>query len=520
MRRTGQPGTSPALALISAGFALLLTCLSVSVMADAGSGPGLKPDVRLLIDNSGSMKTSDPDNLRAPALDLIVRLLPEGSRAGVWVFDEEVEPLVPHQVVDDSWREAARRAVDSIDNSGQRTNIPAALAAAGYDFDRLDPAFRTSIILLTDGKVDVSASPMVNASAARRVLNTVATELGATGIPVHTVALSDEADWVFLRSLADSTGGIAEKADSPAELSSIFLQSLEMVAPAARVPVTGGRFWIDDSVEEFTALVFYESEKTRLGLVSPSGDRYQPAEPVDGVDWYNNRRFVLVTVRDPRTGEWQLVAPKGARTRVTVMSDMQLEVDPLPNSLPAGRRAELGLRLIEKGQVVTDPEILGLFAIAVEISGPRGYRIDLDVSRAYPIPADGEYRITVPSFEEPGRYQLLARVGAATLRRELPMYVEVIATPAKSTVVTRGEEIPEENLRTPLLVLALLVSLTAVVVAVILRRRKRRKLEVWQRRSRQLSGEAGGEVVAGLSAPTDDAARLTETRGGKDTGLP
>ena len=513
MRRTGRPGTSPVPALISAGFALLAACLSALVMADAGTGPGLKPDVRLLIDNSGSMKTSDPENLRAPALDLIVSLLPEGSRAGVWIFDEEVELLVPHQVVDDTWREAARRAVDSIDNSGQRTNIPAALAAATYDFDHLDPAFRTSIILLTDGKVDVSVSPMANAGASRRVLNAVAPDLAATGIAVHTVALSEEADWVFLRSLADKTGGIAEKADSPAELSSIFLQSLEMVALTPRLPVTDGRFWIDDSVEEFTALVFYENEKTRLGLVSPTGDRYRPAQPVDGVEWYDNRRFVLVTVRDPRSGEWQLVAPKGARARVTVMSDMALEVDPLPNSLPAGRRAELGLRLVEKGQVVTDPEILGLFAIAIEISGPRGYRVDLDVSRAYPIPADGEYRVTVPSFEEPGRYQLLARVSAASLRRELPMYVEVIATPAKSTVVTRGAEIPQENLRTPLFVLAILVALAALVIALILRRRKRRKLEVWQRRSRQVSAEAGGEVVEGLSASADDASRHANNPG-------
>jgi hypothetical protein len=507
MRRTGHPKTSPVRAVISAGFALLLVCLPQSVMADAGAGPRLKPDVRLLIDNSGSMKASDPDNLRAPALDLIVRLLPEGSRAGVWIFDQEVKPLVPHQVIDDSWREAARRAVDSIDNSGQRTNIPAALAAATYDLDHLDPAFRTSIILLTDGKVDVSPSPMVNAGAARTVLNTLAPDLGATGIAVHTVALSEEADWVFLRSLAESTAGIAEKADSPAELSSIFLQSLEMVAPTARVPVAGSRFWIDDSVKEFSALVFYESEKTRLGLVSPSGDRYRPAEPVEGVKWYDNRRFALVTVREPRAGEWQLVAPRGARTRVTVISDLELEVDPLPNSLPAGRRAELGLRLIEKGRVVTDPELLGLFAITLEISGPRGYGIDLDVSRAYPIPADGEYRISVPPFEEPGRYQMLARVSAETLQRELPMYIEVMATPAKSKVVTRGAEIPEEDLRTPLLALTTLALVGGVVVALILRRRKRRKLEVWQRRSRQLSGEADAEVVEGMSASTDDAAR-------------
>jgi hypothetical protein len=59
-----------------------------------------------------------------------------------------------------------------------------------------------------------------------------------------------------------------------------------------------------------------------------------------------------------------------------------------------------------------------------------------------------------------------------------------------------------------------------VVVALILRRRKRRKLEVWQRRSRQLSGEADAEVVEGMSASTDDTARHQEPRRGKAGRVP
>jgi Mg-chelatase subunit ChlD len=189
---------------------LLLLIATAGVRGDAGLSDGLKPDVRLLIDISGSMKDSDPENLRAPALDLIVRLLPEGSKAGVWSFGHEVELLVEHRVVDSSWRKNAAQAVAEIDNSGLLTNIPAALEAALYDFDRLDPTYRTSIILLTDGKVDISESPMTNAIAARLLLATQAPALGAAGIPVHTIALSDEADWAFLTSLAKATGGIAE----------------------------------------------------------------------------------------------------------------------------------------------------------------------------------------------------------------------------------------------------------------------------------------------------------------------
>jgi len=45
-------------------------------------------DVRVLIDVSGSMKQNDPHKLRAPALRLLVGLLPEGSESGIWTFGQ------------------------------------------------------------------------------------------------------------------------------------------------------------------------------------------------------------------------------------------------------------------------------------------------------------------------------------------------------------------------------------------------------------------------------------------------
>ena len=51
---------------------LLVALLSGLAHTAAALESGPKPDVRLLIDISGSMRDSDPENLRAPALDLIV----------------------------------------------------------------------------------------------------------------------------------------------------------------------------------------------------------------------------------------------------------------------------------------------------------------------------------------------------------------------------------------------------------------------------------------------------------------
>ena len=486
-------------------FLATLLAIATSARADIPTAAGLKPDVRLLIDISGSMKDSDPENLRAPALELIVRLLPEGSKAGVWSFGHEVELLVEHRVIDQAWRDSAIQAVAEIDNSGQLTDIPAALEASGYDFDRLDSSYRTSIILLTDGKVDISESPMTNATAARNLLTEYASNLGAAGIPVHTIALSDEADWGFLHTLAKTTGGIAEQAQTATKLTELFYQSLEMVAPTSRVPVDGKRFDIDPSVHEFTVLMFYDEQQVETGLVSPQGKRYSPDKPQAGVEWFRNRKFALVTVTDPEAGTWSLQVPAATKTRVTVISDLQLEVDPLPHSLPIGKRAELGIRLRERGKVLKDAEFLGVFELSVEIEDPRGGKQIIDVMNDYEVPGDGEFRVVIPGMEVPGRYKVVARLKGETLQRELPMFVEIVATLTNSAISTRGEEIPEQDFQAPLLRFALIFAVAAVFIAWLLRRRKQQKLAVWHGRNLGLANGSGGtdtqsDAVSGMRA--------------------
>lgn len=486
-------------------LAVALLCKSGLSIADAEIGSTLKPDLRLLIDISGSMKNSDPDNLRAPAFELMVRLLPEGAKAGVWLFGEDVQLLVPHRVVDSKWKEQALAAISQIDNSGQRTNIPAALAAATYDFDRLDSGYRTSIVLLTDGKVDVAASPMVNASEAKKVLGVLAPQLGGTGIPVHTIALSQEADWAFLRSLARVTGGIAEQAISASALSTIFIQALEMVAPTARVPVSDRQFSIDESVKEFTALVFFEGQTTGpVGLVSPDGRVFRPESSGVNAEWFQTAQFILVTMKSPQAGNWRLEASGKSRLRVSVISDLQLEVDPLPNSIAVGRRAELGVILKEQGRVVSDPALLELFEISVLITDPTGTASVIDVSGSYAVPANGEYRVLVPSFELPGRYEVLVRVQAQTLQRELPLFVEVSSTPQQATLVTRGQAPLADDFTAPLIVVGSASAAMLLIVWLILRRRKQRKLALWQRRARQI-GTVVSETapLVGVSATPD-----------------
>src|SRR6187431_3396805 len=96
---------------------LLISCLLLvnTAQADELAKP-LPADVRVIIDISGSMKKTDPENLRKPAVDLIVRLLPDHSKAGIWTFGQSVNMLVPHQVVDQAWRSQSVQKAKTINS--------------------------------------------------------------------------------------------------------------------------------------------------------------------------------------------------------------------------------------------------------------------------------------------------------------------------------------------------------------------------------------------------------------------
>lgn len=137
-----------------------------SKLADRSGKPA---DVRLVIDVSGSMKRNDPANLRQPAVDLLMQLLPEGSKAGVWTFGKWVNMLVPHQVVDEQWRSLGRAKASEINSVGLYTNIGEALEKAAYDLDAASDEYAKHIILLTDGMVDIDKQPDKNTQEWRRI---------------------------------------------------------------------------------------------------------------------------------------------------------------------------------------------------------------------------------------------------------------------------------------------------------------------------------------------------------------
>jgi len=155
-------------------------------------------DVRVLIDVSGSMKQNDPANLRIPALKLLVNLLPSGSNAGIGLFAADAVELMPNARVDQKWKTNALNLADKIHSRGLFTNIETALEHAIDNWATPENATRRSVILLTDGVVDVSKDPAQSAASRKRIIQSLIPRMQQLSAQVHTIALSKNADQELL----------------------------------------------------------------------------------------------------------------------------------------------------------------------------------------------------------------------------------------------------------------------------------------------------------------------------------
>lgn len=374
-------------------------------------------DVRVLIDVSGSMRKNDPRNLRVPALQLFVNIIPNKSRAAIWAFSTDVAELAPLEEINDFWRERALAGAQGVHSRGQRTDIESALARA-----TANPSAKTSVLLLTDGVVDVSQNEGANQKSRERIRRMLPV-LRASGVTINTVALSDRADHALLEELSLATGGWYERTNSADDLQRLFFRMFERSANIDSVPLVANRFRVDASVKELTLVVFRTPKSASTRLVTPQ--RVVLTETDSGtvkLRWTSEAGYDLVTISDPEPGRWEIEAAEDPDNRVLVVTDLKLVTNPLPSYAWPGDQLALRAALTEHGARITDPDFLGLVRLQTSVESSDGRRwafpmLD-DGERGDVERADGEHTVTLDSRLDAGAYEITIQVETDTFARE------------------------------------------------------------------------------------------------------
>lgn len=420
-------------------FILLLACAAFS--AQAATDEGSVADARILIDISGSMKKNDPHNLRRPALRLLVGLLPDGARAGVWTFGQYVNMLVPLGQVDKAWKARARAGAAKIGSPGQFTNIEDVIKRSMADWEGAPKKFQRHLILLTDGVVDISKNPARNAASRKRIIQQLLPQLKKHGARVHTIALSERADHALMQTLSGETDGWYEQVNDSAQLQRVFLRIFEKVGRPDTVPLRDNKFQIDSSIQEVTLLIFRSEGADVTQVITPSGKKFGAMGAPENVSWHRDEGYDLLTISAPETGEWRVQAAMDPDNRVMVVTDLKMRSSELPSRFVAGERLAVNVHFTNQSKKITRKDFLDVIALQSEYIDANGAGeakpLFDDGQGADEKAGDGDFTLQIGEGLAAGKVELIIRAEGSTFQREQRQVFE-LAQPFELKVTEAG----------------------------------------------------------------------------------
>ena len=407
-------------------LALPLIWFALPALADTNPNA----DVRIIIDVSGSMKQNDPQNLRSPGLRLLGGLMPGDAESGVWTFARYVNMLVPLQKADDTWRERVQQKSSEIHSHGLFTDIEQALQKATANVKVSDPAKQRSIILLSDGLVDLHQGKASSDQSRQNIINKLLPQIKQKGFRIHTIALSEDADHELLKQLSMATDGWYHQVDNADELERVFLHLFEQATQRDSVPLVDNRFTIDTSVNEMTILVFRENETDVTQLVQPDqkNQSYETHEP--SVSWMQEKHFDLITIDKPMSGEWFIDGNIDPDNRVMVLTDLRMETIDLPNNILAGEQFDIVAKLTDHGKQIDRQDFLQLVTAELSTQPLQGEPINNKMT----LNNQTAFMANLGKLFDSGQNDIVITAKSDTFERQRRQSVNVVALPFDVTV--------------------------------------------------------------------------------------
>lgn len=432
-------------AVRSISATLLITIMAIS--QPAISKPlSNQMDIRVLIDVSGSMKKTDPNNLRIPALQVLTQLLPEGSQAGVWQFASTPEVIVPHGEVNTKWQQQASLAVEKISFTGQYTDIGAALNAVSFNPQDQIKGRQLHVILLTDGMVDVSNDPAENKRARIALLGPILQQYINVGARVHTVGLSFEADQETLSAMAQRTDGLFEVAVNADQLLDIFIRALDNTVVTQQVPVQRAEqsFLVEQGIESITIVVEKNGDEN-IQFKDGNQRVFGRLPTVDTQQWQSTSTHDVIRIQSPVPGKWTLISDTATLKRIKVVGKLQILLQQSHQNIKVGQRSYIDVQLANEQDELLSAEQLQGFKLDVAMD--NGDYTVFNHQQAFV--ADKKTRMHLPALDKPGIYNLTISVIngplVRTINRSLRVHPLVALAGNESAAEENASTIPVTN---------------------------------------------------------------------------
>lgn len=347
----------------------------------------------LIIDSTGSMRFTDPQNTRVYAGELVLDQAKDDWEIGIVDFDTSSKLLGSGSPKDKSLRDSLRQ----IDSEGF-TNIQIGLEE-GFHFLQRATQKKKGAILLTDGGHNTPSDEFDYS----KYVNIFA----QNGWPVYTIGLTGEANALLLSKIASITGGTYLKANSSQDMVAIIDLILSQFKKEGLLvhhkdKIRQGEtkefsFTVDKSVRSMTYSGTYIGSKVDFSLVNPQGEEISETELSKGIEVITGEVYKIIKVNNPIGGHWKSkavgidVSEQGEPFEIKISAETPIMVD-IEGAKPSYYPFEpIKLKVNVTGDVDMD-SISG----SAEVTPPEGSSEHIILGRDFSI----EYKKT----EKPGVY--------------------------------------------------------------------------------------------------------------------
>lgn len=270
-------------------------------------------DVVFVLDSSGSMKQSDPEEIRTEAIKMFLDMgQVQGNKAGLVAYSDTI---IKEHNLDAINSESDKERIEEMASNiplGQKTDIGRGLLEGAKVLDSgHDKSNRPLIILLSDGKNDSQRS----SSESLKDLNSAISTCKSKGYPVYTIGLNYDGtvDKAQLTQIASETKGKNYITNKASDLTDILK---DIYGDSANVKVQDqGNIVADGTFQDFKINVpgsnvleanisMVTDKPLELKLINPSGKEIQI--PSSDVVFTKSKKYSVLKIVKPASGQWNL----------------------------------------------------------------------------------------------------------------------------------------------------------------------------------------------------------------------
>jgi len=427
-------------------FAIIIGCLIIFISIGSHSAEKKNMDVVLVMDNTGSMKKSDPLFLRIPAAKLFISLLDKHDRASIVSFTDSTEVLSPSVLLDsENAEDTLSRAIDKITSTGLHTNLYEAINR-GIEVlgEEKRPGSEKIIVFMSDGIMD-TGDPEKDKALIEKLKTGLTKTLIDYGIKVYAIAFTEESDTQLLERLSKQTGGFYNLASTDRDLHIVFESIFESLKAPDMLPMNASGFLIDKSIEEVTIVATKDSPDTTIKLNAPDGEKYSFENKPPDTEWFVSSNFDMMTIKRPPAGKWNILFSTGKNNKAYVITNLNLqtnfnEVYPL-----FGQNLDIKIWLEREGKPITEKEVLEKITFSIELLNHDGETIRLQPFNK----EDGSFERKIELFKA-GNYMLKFIADGKTFQREKTFAFKVSSVKESLEDIKLRKSLKKPEVQTPL----------------------------------------------------------------------